>query len=120
MRSMQGCDSSSARNDFRSVTRHHPRCSLFPCTTLFRSDRDLAVRAVDQDRLRVQQLAFPGRRIAGMADGQVPRQRLEDRKSTRLNSSHGYISYAVFCLKKKNERKQTAFLAPERCRGTRV
>src|SRR2546429_5977130 len=91
------------------MIRRPPRSTLFPYTTLFRSvlgrdtrpgiahgddhrvlahgalDPDVAIWRGDLDRIREQ--------IA---------QNLEDRKSTRLNSSHGYISYAVFCLKKKN------------------
>src|SRR5437879_12418947 len=64
------------------------RSPLFPYTTLFRSDQ--AVAAFDQ---REHRLAFADAAFA--ADDQ-------DRKSTRLNSSHRCISYAVFCLKKKN------------------
>src|SRR5205809_1437388 len=68
-----------------------PRSTLFPYTTLFRSPRarrDSAARRWRQARPR------PCRR-----------QGRSDRKSTRLNSSHGYISYAVFCLKKKRDQK---------------
>src|SRR3954466_9282472 len=73
---------------FFLMIRRPPRSTLFPYTTLFRS------RA-----LRLEQHLFdqPARR------GRVPdrRARARDRKSTRLNSSHTIISYAVFCLKKK-------------------
>src|SRR5687768_17767440 len=68
------------------MIRRPPRSTLFPYTTLFRSV--LAERPRDHDA------AFALR-------GQPPD--LRDRKSTRLNSSHGYISYAVFCLKKKKK-----------------
>src|SRR5687768_18247717 len=70
------------------MIRQPPRSTLFPYTTLFRSH--LGVRA-------------RGRRLAGRAERSRLEQHLAraDRKSTRLNSSHGYISYAVFCLKKK-------------------
>src|SRR2546429_6752414 len=71
------------------MIRRPPRSTLFPYTTLFRSlwgRRELLER-LDSPRL-------------APASAQAP-DRLEDRKSTRLNSSHGYISYAVFCLKKK-------------------
>src|SRR2546422_8432769 len=76
------------------MIRRPPRSTLFPYTTLFRSVIDVteSVRAEGPDALRHRILE------------QQPRVRLlyeEDRKSTRLNSSHGYISYAVFCLKKK-------------------
>src|SRR5215813_15186684 len=67
---------------FFLMIRRPPRSTLFPYTTLFRSRPDC------HDRLR-----HPGRL----------RLHLGDRKSTRLNSSHVRISYAVFCLKKKNK-----------------
>src|SRR5438309_4392549 len=69
-----------------------PRSTLFPYTTLFRS-------APPAPRRRADRVARPGKR--GVA-GEAPR-RVKDRKSTRLNSSHSSISYAVFCLKKKNK-----------------
>src|SRR5687768_18354898 len=87
------------------MIRRPPRSTLFPYTTLFRSPR-LAVVEVSQDAL-----AAAAVRVDHVAEGGVTRQVIfrdlaegarEDRKSTRLNSSHGYISYAVFCLKKKN------------------
>src|SRR3989449_8266503 len=91
-----------------------PRSTLFPRTTLFRSeDRNLA----RPDRLRVSPVgpaqvpdaeggrgADVDRRTVGAREARRPgrpRHPGPDRKSTRLNSSHGYISYAVFCLKKK-------------------
>src|SRR2546429_3503115 len=79
------------------MIRRPPRSTLFPYTTLFRSPRG------SEQRTRAwsnrQRSDLPGRKVgewplAGATYG--------DRKSTRLNSSHGYISYAVFCLKKKN------------------
>src|SRR5947207_5750149 len=83
--------------------RRPPRSTLFPYTTLFRSvlyaaqvhDRVPAVRALPQ--LTIVQVAEV------QADGRIRAgdQRGTDRKSTRLNSSHTVISYAVFCLKKK-------------------
>src|SRR2546422_5589997 len=87
------------------MIRRPPRSTLFPYTTLFRSRRDRRVgralrRALERERLRrLVRSAAPGRE-GGLA------QRERDRKSTRLNSSHGYISYAVFCLKKKKTRKR--------------
>src|SRR2546422_5488580 len=72
---------------FFLMIRRPPRSTLFPYTTLFRS-RD---REVLPDLFQ---------RVVGvLADPEALAQ--QDRKSTRLNSSHGYISYAVFCLKKK-------------------
>src|SRR2546422_4433889 len=74
------------------MIRRPPRSTLFPYTTLFRS----APR-----RLRGADPVRSARRVtAALASERV------DRKSTRLNSSHGYISYAVFCLKKKNKKYQ--------------
>src|SRR2546422_7609496 len=91
------------------MIRRPPRSTLFPYTTLFRSrscaagtgasssssatTADEAGRGVPRLRQGDGRLGAAGRRTRG------PR----DRKSTRLNSSHGYISYAVFCLKKKKK-----------------
>src|SRR2546429_4665119 len=82
------------------MIRRPPRSTLFPFTTLFRSDHEHVVLHLEahvgekpggvQGAQRLLRLFL----VHGFAD-------LEDRKSTRLNSSHGYISYAVFCLKKK-------------------
>src|SRR2546429_3122424 len=74
------------------MIRRPPRSTLFPYTTLFRSLERLGERVhVVVDR----------RDVVVRALDRAHRGRKEDRKSTRLNSSHGYISYAVFCLKKK-------------------
>src|SRR5206468_6456969 len=72
------------------MIRRPPRSTLFPYTTLFRSARDHA-RGEDPR--------------AGNTEGTGARayEQTGDRKSTRLNSSHDQISYAVFCLKKKNQ-----------------
>src|SRR2546427_5881970 len=83
------------------MIRRPPRSTLFPYTTLFRSGRDHttvlhAVRKIAGER---QQLTELNQQL------HVLEQTLKgDRKSTRLNSSHSQISYAVFCLKKKNNR----------------
>src|SRR2546422_7932385 len=76
------------------MIRRPPRSTLFPYTTLFRSPR--FCRA-DERTTHVAVRSSMGRRLYV---GNLPYT--TDRKSTRLNSSHGYISYAVFCLKKKN------------------
>src|SRR2546422_1856871 len=85
------------------MIRRPPRSTLFPYTTLFRSwRRRPALRAGDARprRHRDDTGVHPPADRRAQADVQtVPPER--DRKSTRLNSSHGYISYAVFCLKKK-------------------
>src|SRR2546422_1966667 len=92
------------------MIRRPPRSTLFPYTTLFRSDRSARVFLVPLPALlcsgarpRILGKAIAARRAVQALAGNSER-RLGDRKSTRLNSSHGYISYAVFCLKKKKER----------------
>src|SRR5687768_17900453 len=83
------------------MIRRPPRSTLFPYTTLFRS---LPAQAQPWSP------TGPGRAAAGThrTRGGVERcDQPADRKSTRLNSSHGYISYAVFCLKKKKKNKKT-------------
>src|SRR2546429_7717781 len=82
---------------FFLMIRRPPRSTLFPYTTLFRSPRLLRSdhwRAARRALCLSRRLSLPER------DRDV-----RDRKSTRLNSSHGYISYAVFCLKKKKKKK---------------
>src|SRR5256885_13040665 len=74
------------------MIRRPPRSTLFPYTTLFRSDAEAEDRG-DPGR-HVAELERPAGGVAGAG---------ADRKSTRLNSSHLVISYAVFCLKKKKE-----------------
>src|SRR2546430_13657105 len=78
------------------MIRRPPRSTLFPYTTLFRSGAGAQAVALlcDAQRLR-------GGRDIGIAD--------LDRKSTRLNSSHSQISYAVFCLKKKKDYSRHTF-----------
>src|SRR3712207_8093868 len=88
------------------MTRRPPRSTLFPYTTLFRSEADDAMGSVRSNSEATAR---------AMADLAAKSQRIgefittitgisEDRKSTRLNSSHANISYAVFCLKKKHPR----------------
>src|SRR2546430_11118749 len=81
------------------MIRRPPRSTLFPYTTLFRSDLDKEVRPLHakslwlwNDRWHVYMIGSSNFTGAGL-----------DRKSTRLNSSHSQISYAVFCLKKKKK-----------------
>src|SRR3712207_7245307 len=89
------------------MIRRPPRSTLFPYTTLFRSVGQLQRRPVaEQAHRRPQRDDGEGEegRDGGDHRGQeVDRLVREDRKSTRLNSSHANISYAVFCLKKKNK-----------------
>src|SRR5258708_21671951 len=75
------------------MIRRPPRSTLFPYTTLFRSQRIHAAPIVGSNALN-DRFVFP--------IGNTNRSLSADRKSTRLNSSHQIISYAVFCLKKKN------------------
>src|SRR2546422_6909541 len=83
------------------MIRRPPRSTLFPYTTLFRSRTARRGAVARRDRfLRAARPRVP-RPVQTRADRRV-RRGSGDRKSTRLNSSHGYISYAVFCLKKKN------------------
>src|SRR5205807_3118474 len=77
------------------MTRRPPRSTLFPYTTLFRSQESVHLRQNTGPRERDES-------PSGLRDG--------DRKSTRLNSSHLVISYAVFCLKKKNKWLATTTL----------
>src|SRR2546428_2287324 len=91
------------------MIRRPPRSTLFPYTTLFRSDlrgaitdqaKTLGNAASEQYKKASETAGTWAERGRGVA------QRL-DRKSTRLNSSHDQISYAVFCLKKKKKSKRT-------------
>src|SRR3712207_6926113 len=96
------------------MIRRPPRSTLFPYTTLFRSP--LGRRAADTPFDRLRLLWPPGqlrRRRAARRRGLVRAdeapgrsRRRRDRKSTRLNSSHANISYAVFCLKKKSRTEE--------------
>src|SRR2546422_7837756 len=84
------------------MIRRPPRSTLFPYTTLFRSrvQRDSARQAGRDALPHVHRQRLPRREPAARSElGE------RDRKSTRLNSSHGYISYAVFCLKKKKKEQ---------------
>src|SRR2546422_7513892 len=90
------------------MIRRPPRSTLFPYTTLFRSVRE-AQRGLGPSAAAVARLRRPGPDAQRGGSGGVSRRgALGDRKSTRLNSSHGYISYAVFCLKKKKKHEETA------------
>src|SRR2546430_11316241 len=81
---------------FFLMIRRPPRSTLFPYTTLFRSPRRGAPGAQAGDRLDVSDRSVDVARVS-LHRGDAA----QDRKSTRLNSSHSQISYAVFCLKKK-------------------
>src|SRR2546422_9514452 len=81
---------------FFLMIRRPPRSTLFPYTTLFRSNAGARAEANGSFGTRVVPRAGAALAL--------------DRKSTRLNSSHGYISYAVFCLKKKKKKTTRAKL----------
>src|SRR5207249_7705493 len=95
------------------MCRRPPRSTLFPYTTLFRSHLVLAaheiamtIQSIDPERIapllrRAAERELVDRLMATDED----RAAVQDRKSTRLNSSHVSISYAVFCLKKKTRRQ---------------
>src|SRR2546427_6827654 len=96
------------------MIRRPPRSTLFPYTTLFRSELALSIDAVwhprnDHDaghkwfRELIHQI-FQEAYSKSLLQQRLDRAGTRDRKSTRLNSSHSQISYAVFCLKKKNSR----------------
>src|SRR3989442_5983825 len=87
---------------FFLMIRRPPRSTLFPYTTLFRSQLAMLQRE--------QELDQAGNARCGQAMPDVG-----DRKSTRLNSSHVRISYAVFCLKKKTNTKSSARDVPQCC-----
>src|SRR2546421_7766600 len=97
---------------FFLMIRRPPRSTLFPYTTLFRSLHERPSRALGQIRFRTvlaRKKSTGQRKVRNHADvfaeakGRQFRK-YRDRKSTRLNSSHDQISYAVFCLKKKKRR----------------
>src|SRR2546422_5816818 len=94
------------------MIRRPPRSTLFPYTTLFRSRlasgnlrrgvHQVAHQFDPLVQLLERRVGFGGH---GADVAHLRLTRLQDRKSTRLNSSHGYISYAVFCLKKKKTKQ---------------
>src|SRR3712207_8644913 len=92
------------------MIRRPPRSTLFPYTTLFRSEAD-AVRVLGRrspdERTAALIIALPRNRYTPALAQRLEAllgERYADRKSTRLNSSHANISYAVFCLKKKKQQ----------------
>src|SRR2546430_8343673 len=98
------------------MIRRPPRSTLFPYTTLFRSRKGLRVAAPGVVRVPGERVTGRGRasvRVAAVARRGREAQAAgpgQDRKSTRLNSSHSQISYAVFCLKKKKTTRATSSL----------
>src|SRR5688572_31376348 len=99
------------------MIRRPPRSTLFPYTTLFRSAPRRGAPPPDRQQLMVRRaIAIGGGLlllllfawgVKSCRDAQNEQAHKEDRKSTRLNSSHSQISYAVFCLKKKKKTRET-------------
>src|SRR3712207_7128400 len=98
---------------FFLMIRRPPRSTLFPYTTLFRSRREMSaeVAAAEKSEIAPEILAVVKRRYPddasyrrALSEYKLTDDDVKDRKSTRLNSSHANISYAVFCLKKKTNR----------------
>src|SRR2546422_3569455 len=102
------------------MIRRPPRSTLFPYTTLFRSIFEDGLekgRHILSNMLRIPRCPSLQRR--GIDHREVELLFGRDRKSTRLNSSHGYISYAVFCLKKKKKHNNIKFSSVEICNRIR-
>src|SRR2546430_7504727 len=102
---MHGSHTGSLQLFFFLMIRRPPRSTLFPYTTLFRSDH-----RVVGGRSYELVVDMPMRREHEHVVTELRRRELVDRKSTRLNSSHSQISYAVFCLKKKNIYRPVCFM----------
>src|SRR3712207_8146459 len=97
---------------FFLIIRRPPRSTLFPYTTLFRSASARAPDSPDpRDRRRIPPVRGRGALLRTAARDRRDRRR-QDRKSTRLNSSHANISYAVFCLKKNYKHLSDHHLGP--------
>src|SRR2546429_1782887 len=91
------------------MIRRPPRSTLFPYTTLFRSEQQPAA-AGELLAQAVERAVEGDAPVVDHNDSTRELLQLADRKSTRLNSSHGYISYAVFCLKKKKQIKNDTYV----------
>src|SRR2546430_12243655 len=97
------------------MIRRPPRSTLFPYTTLFRSEDVHLLGMPNTDLRTVDLLARTRAGRLAIELAQLYVSLLQDRKSTRLNSSHSQISYAVFCLKKKTIHIARCMLALHRC-----
>src|SRR2546426_2990068 len=92
------------------MIRRPPRSTLFPYTTLFRSVLQAREGQLEAGRFRIVTISSEGRFVFRLPE--------QDRKSTRLNSSHLVISYAVFCLKKKKKRQKDSYVMKKSARKT--
>src|SRR5438445_4393336 len=88
------------------MIRRPPRSTLFPYTTLFRSNNQFSATANSPSYQQDYKPQNDTHEFGGSLGGPILKDKLIDRKSTRLNSSHANISYAVFCLKKKKKKLQ--------------
>src|SRR3712207_7300911 len=87
------------------MIRRPPRSTLFPYTTLFRSARDIVYPSLALRKLAMPEVVVTEQDMKDAFEAQFGEKlKARDRKSTRLNSSHANISYAVFCLKKKKNK----------------
>src|SRR3712207_8557422 len=94
------------------MIRRPPRSTLFPYTTLFRSNPNVAVvlpMMLHEDEATAIERGIDGAHFFGYSLAHYYGMAQQDRKSTRLNSSHANISYAVFCLKKKKNTSSHSF-----------
>src|SRR2546430_10049962 len=89
------------------MIRRPPRSTLFPYTTLFRSSLRSFDRAKAIEMIKALEIQFVSIKDVHLS------QTIQDRKSTRLNSSHSQISYAVFCLKKKKKQSSNVVATSE-------
>src|SRR2546430_6328921 len=101
------------------MIRRPPRSTLFPYTTLFRSHRSNPSPPPSPKPCRAPQRPAAHDEESDQREGEqrrpAPVDHQRDRKSTRLNSSHSQISYAVFCLKKKKTKFERLFSHPASC-----
>src|SRR5687768_17888076 len=100
------------------MIRRPPRSTLFPYTTLFRSGELQTRQRQSHYRQTSGHHHAAPESVSPDVPGKQTRGPALDRKSTRLNSSHGYISYAVFCLKKKKKNSQSLACPPTPCHFT--
>src|SRR5256884_4844679 len=93
------------------MIRRPPRSTLFPYTTLFRSGLTANLMSLGGLAIALGMLVDAAVVVVENIETALANESAGDRKSTRLNSSHGYISYAVFCLKKKKKIKYRHYTA---------
>src|SRR2546430_11388357 len=101
------------------MIRRPPRSTLFPYTTLFRSRGNLIHVTTRRAHADLHELHHFTTTNTAESSGRQGRARSRDRKSTRLNSSHSQISYAVFCLKKK-KKTENEIITRERVLSRRI